>query len=96
MDITMTTDNAAARGGASERLMREALVDALNEDREGPDGLFDTKIRLVVRMLVDKAVDGDAASIKEIFDRVDGRAGAAAEQPASRGPTLEEALAKLD
>jgi hypothetical protein len=96
MDITMTTPDSTGRGGASERLMRDALIVALNEDGEGPDGRFDAKLKLVAQALVDKAVEGDAASIKEIFDRVGGRAGTAAERPVARSITQEEAVDQLD
>jgi hypothetical protein len=31
------------------------------------------KLRLVARSLVDNAIDGDTAAIKEVFDRMDGK-----------------------
>jgi hypothetical protein len=84
------------RGSAADRLMRDALIVELQQDSEGPDGETVAKIRLVARALIDKAVAGEAAAIKEIFDRVDGRASAAPEAAATRGLTYEETLDLLD
>ena len=82
-------------GAAADRLMRAALIVELQQDGEAPDGERIAKIRLVARRLIDKAVDGEAAAIKEIFDRIDGRAGTAAEV-APRRLTHEETLDLLD
>lgn len=88
--------NRRHRGvAAADRLMRDALIVELQQDGETPDGERIAKIRLVARRLIDKAVDGEAAAIKEIFDRIDGRAGTAAEV-APRGLTHEEMLDLLD
>jgi hypothetical protein len=87
------------RGGAPDRPVREALLRELGEtgdetDRNA-DGRRVAKIDLVARALIDKAIGGDAAAIKEIFDRVDGRAGTT-EPAGRRAITLEEALDQLD
>ena len=88
----MTTRNAPVRGAVADRPMRDALIVELQEHGEGPDGAQLAKIRLVARRLVDKAVGGEATAIKEIFDRVDGRAPTYAEPPAPRAITYEERL----
>jgi hypothetical protein len=52
------------------------LVRVLAED----DADNITKLRKVASALVDKAITGDTAAIREIADRVDGKAGAAADR----------------
>jgi len=59
-----------------ERLFAEALVSVLVED----DGDDVQKLRKVAAALVDKAIAGDTAAIREIADRVDGKAGTAADR----------------
>ena len=82
---------------AADRLMRDALIVELQRETEQRDGPPIAKIRLVARRLVDKAVEGEAAAIKEIFDRIDGRAAApAVEAAAPRGLTHEDLLDLLD
>jgi hypothetical protein len=57
--------------------MRAALELELAQEQEAPD--FDGKVRkfrrlrLVARALVNKAVDGDVAAIKDVIDRMDGK-----------------------
>jgi|SRR5579871_882178 len=59
-----------------ERLFAETLVSVLDED----DSNDVKKLRKVASALVDKAMGGDTAAIREIADRVDGKAGATADR----------------
>ena len=65
------------RGPARKhRLFAETLVSVLGENDK--DDV--KKLRKVAAALVDKAMTGDTAAIREIADRVDGKAGPAAER----------------
>ena len=58
-----------ANGAKRPRIIAQQITSALNE-------AFDesrTKLRKVVDALIDKAMDGDVASINAIMDRVDGK-----------------------
>lgn len=59
-----------------DRPFAETLVSVLAE-RDADDV---RKLRNVASALVDKATAGDTAAIREIADRVDGKAGAAADR----------------
>jgi hypothetical protein len=65
-----------------DRLFADTLVSVLGEsDKDDVK-----KLRKVAGALVDKAMTGDTAAIREIADRVDGKAGPAAErQPEGKG-----------
>ena len=65
----MTSNPRAAR------MVTRALIAALEEVPAGGEA---TNLRRIVAGLVGKAVEGDLAAIREIFDRVDGKAVAAA------------------
>lgn len=70
-------------GGAAAKPIRRALIAAL--DATAPEG-DRSKLQCVVDSLIGKAIDGDLAAIREIFDRVDGKVlaaagGAGAEEP---------------
>jgi hypothetical protein len=56
------------------RMVTRALIAALDETVAGEEA---TNLRRIVDSLVGKAIDGDLAAIREIFDRVDGKAVAA-------------------
>jgi hypothetical protein len=60
-----------SKGGKPDKLMRDALILALH--RTAKDGKT-KRLHRVANALVGKAADGDVAAIKEIFDRVDGKA----------------------
>jgi ribosomal protein L17 len=53
------------------RMVTRALIAALEGTAAGADA---TNLRRIVDSLVDKAIDGDLPAIREIFDRVDGKA----------------------
>ena len=59
-----------------ERLFADTLVSVLDEG----DADDVKKLRKVASALVDKAMAGDTAAIREIADRVDGKAGAASDR----------------
>lgn len=54
--------------------MRDALVFALHREAVNADGEPTKKLYLVADQLVTKAMNGDVPAIKEIFDRVEGKA----------------------
>jgi hypothetical protein len=60
--------------GKPDKLMRDALVIELRAEAEDAQGVPTKKLRLLARKLIDLGLDGDLAAIKEINDRVDGKA----------------------
>lgn len=54
--------------------MRDALILELHQEAADAQGQMTKKLRLVARALVDAAVSGDVPAIKEVNDRVDGKA----------------------
>ena len=60
-----------------------ALLAALEEPAPGADV---PNLRRIVDNLIGKAIDGDLAAIREIFDRIDGKAPAAAAGPGAEEP----------
>ena len=59
------------KGSTAPKIMKDALILALNRAAEGDD---QKQINRVAAMLVEKAAGGDVQAIKEVFDRVDGKA----------------------
>jgi hypothetical protein len=78
----MTTDDAPPDGGKATKPMWDALNAELGREIED-DGAKTEILRLIVRKLAAKALDGDISAIKEIFDRMDGKsvAGTAPDEP---------------
>jgi ribosomal protein L17 len=65
------------------RPVTRALMVALDESAPGAQA---SSLRRIVDTLIGKAIDGDLSAIREIFDRIDGKAptaaaGAAPEEP---------------
>lgn len=54
--------------------MRDAIMVALNREAAVADGQPTRKLYLIADKLVDLAIGGDMQAIKEVNDRVDGRA----------------------
>ena len=80
----MSINDAPPEGGNTTRPVRDALDSELS--RASVDGDGNNVLRLIVRKLAARALDGDLGAIKEIFDRMDGKAaaGSAAEQAPTR------------
>jgi Recombination endonuclease VII len=77
----MTID-ATPAGGKSAQPMRDALDAELARAGDDGEGHKVDVLQLVARKLAAKALEGDLGAIKEIFDRIDGKAvaGSAPEQ----------------
>lgn len=77
----MATRLNPSKGSRPDKLMRDALILELSEKiNEGRDK-GSKKLRLVARALIDKGLTGDVQAIKEINDRVDGKAPQALTDP---------------
>ena len=61
-----------------------ALIAALQESAPGADV---PNLRRIVDNLMGKAIDGDLSAIKEVFDRIDGKAPTAAAGTGADEPT---------
>jgi hypothetical protein len=79
----MSIDDVPPERGKTMRPMWEALDAELRRESDDGEGFKTDILRLIARKLAAKALDGDLAAIKEIFDRMDGKsvAGAAADEP---------------
>jgi ribosomal protein L17 len=64
-----------SQNSRAARMVTRALIAALDDTAAEGDA---TNLRRVVDSLIAKAIGGDLAAIREIFDRVDGKATAAA------------------
>src|SRR5262249_40306011 len=72
-DVMTSTDEQTETGKAG-RLMRKAILLELQRQPGQPDdGPLDNG-RLIARQLVRKAAEGDIQAIKEVLDRIDGKA----------------------
>ena len=69
----MTSDDPPPDDNMPAKLMRAALLLALQRETEGADGRMTTKLHVIACKLVDKAAADDIQAIKEVFDRSDGR-----------------------
>ena len=70
----MAARNTPSKGSKPDKLIRDAIMVALHRDDELPDGTKAKKINVIATKLVNMAIDGDIQAIKEINDRVDGKA----------------------
>lgn len=88
----MAARKQPSQGGKPDKLMRDALMIALKREAKDDKGKKTTKLANIARKLVDLAEAGDVQAIKEVADRVDGKA----TQPLEHGGTmLEQWLDKL-
>lgn len=69
----MAARNTPSKGSKPDKLMRDALMIALNREADDADGQKTKKINIIAAKLVELAVDGDIQAIKEVSDRVDGK-----------------------
>lgn len=65
--------NPRPTGSKPDKLMRDAIMIAINREAVSADGRPTKKLHLVVEKLVDLAIEGDMGAIHEICDRVDGK-----------------------
>ncbi len=94
--------NSKANGSGArtcDTMMRDALLHALQQE-VAVDGCIMSKMQAIAGQLVAMALAGDMRAIKEIFDRIDGKARpamVAREQPmeAQAGIGLKEQLRQL-
>ena len=94
--------NSKANGSGAhtcDTMMRDALLHALQQ-QVAFDGCIMSKMQAIADQLVAKALAGDMRAIKEVFDRIDGKARPATvarEQPteAQAGIGLKEQLRRL-
>ena len=82
----MTDDTRPPDGGGLSRPMWDALNAALRSAVEDGGSRTAELMQVIAGKLAAKAADGDLGAIKEIFDRIDGKAvaGSAPEQPATK------------
>lgn len=60
------------KGAKSDKLIRDALMIAVNREYMGPNGKT-KKLTIIADKLVDLAMEGEIAAIKEVADRIDGK-----------------------
>lgn len=70
----MAARKTPSAGGKPDKLMRDAIMVALKREAVDAEGRPTRKLTLVAERLVDLAIAGDIYAIKEINDRVDGKA----------------------
>jgi hypothetical protein len=63
-----------AKGCKPDKLVRDAIIIALKREAVDGEGKPTRRLTLIAEKLVEKAVAGDIHAIKEIADRVDGKA----------------------
>lgn len=84
--------NPNPKGSKPDKLMGDAIRIALNREAVDAAGKKTKKLTLIADKLVDLAVEGDIAAIREVNDRTDGKA----TQPLDHGGSiLEEMLERL-
>lgn len=69
----MAARTTPSKGGKPDKLMRDALMLALNREATDTDGQKTKKLNIIAAKLVELAVNGDMQAIKEVSDRVDGK-----------------------
>jgi hypothetical protein len=69
----MAARKTPSAGGKPDKIMRDALMIALNREVKDSDGNKTKRIHRIIGALLDKAEEGDSALLREIFDRVDGK-----------------------
>ncbi|NIA67923.1 hypothetical protein HBA54_04895 [Pelagibius litoralis] len=62
-----------SKGSKPEKLVRDALMVAVNREAQDAEGKPTKKLALLADKVVSKALDGDMVAAKEIFDRLDGK-----------------------
>ena len=85
----MAARKQASNGGKPDKLMRDAIMVALKREADAGDGQKTKKLYQIAEKLVDLAVSGDMQAIKEVNDRVDGKAVQAMEHTGEGGGPME-------
>lgn len=67
------------KGAKSDKLWRDAIMRAVHREMETSDGKPTRKLEALADALVASGLDGNPAALKEIGDRLDGRAHQTAE-----------------
>lgn len=88
----MPKRDTPSAGGKPDKLMRDALMVALNREAKDAAGKKTKKLYLIADMLVDKAVDGNLQAAEMIADRVDGKPTQAVSGPDGGPIALEHAI----
>jgi hypothetical protein len=70
----MAARKTPSRGSKPDKLMADALRVALRREALDADGRPTKRLAVIADQLVRKAMEGDIAAIREVFDRIDGRA----------------------
>lgn len=86
-------------GRGTEKLWRDAVRLATHRlvgDLHAPHPAKAKIIEVLAHKLVEKAMDGDVSALKEIGDRLDGKAAQSVEMQASVTMSHEQALAELE
>jgi len=86
------TKRTANRGPKPDKIMRDAIILALKRVSADADGVLTKKLHLIAGRLVEKAMGGDIQAIKEINDRVDGKAGG---EPGENMPALLKRIERI-
>jgi hypothetical protein len=72
----MAARKTAPKGSKPDKLMRDALMVALKREARDAEGKPTRRLYIIADRLVEKAMEGEIIAIREICDRVDGKAGA--------------------
>jgi hypothetical protein len=72
--VIMAARRTPPKGSKPDKLMRDALMVALKREAEDSDGKKTRRLYIIADRLVEKAMQGEITAIKEIADRVDGKA----------------------
>lgn len=70
----MPARKAPSKGSKPDKLMRDAIILSLHREAQDADGQNTKRLNIIATKLVDLAMGGDMAAIKEVNDRVDGKA----------------------
>ena len=71
----MAARKTPSKGSKPDKLMRDALMVALQREARDAGRWWPTrKLYIIADRLVEKAMEGEISAIKEIADRVDGKA----------------------
>lgn len=84
----MAARKTPSAGGKPDKILRDALLLELNRE-DNSDGKRIKRFRRIAAKLVDSGVDGKLDAIREIFDRVEGRAAQAVQLSGEDGGPIQ-------